>query len=259
MDCPPAGGEALMNGYGTRRAPEGLERLVHSSSEPDLRTAAGSSALTEDLARALLSRRDLPGTVLQELAKNSAVLKSRTAIVALVGHAKTPRFVALPLARSLFPFELMQVAMQPGVPADLKIALEQMLLDKIETLSLGERLTLAKQGPTRIAERLLIDAEARVVESALLNPHLTEACVVRNLMRDGVNFKFVERIAVHPKWSLRVDVRCALLRNPKTPMAVALQLAQTLPADVARDALYNSNLPRSVKAYLMAEIQHRPR
>src|SRR5947209_3973384 len=98
---------------GTQRAPEpqpeGLERLIHSHSEQDLRSAAENPALPEDLARALLSRRDLPGTVLQDLAKNTAVLKNRTVLVALVAHPKTPRFVSLPLARSLFPFELMQV------------------------------------------------------------------------------------------------------------------------------------------------------
>jgi hypothetical protein len=243
----------------TEKLIENLERLIHSHSEQDLRTAAENPNLTEDLARALLSRRDLPASVLQDLAKNSAVLKQRPVLVGLVAHPRTPRFVSLPLARSLFPFELMQVAMSPAVAADVKIAIEQMILDKLEKLSLGERLTLALRGPTRIAERLLLDPEQRVVETALQNPHLTEACIVRTLMREADHFNFVELIAGHPKWSLRIDVRCALLRNPKTPMSVALHFAQTLPADVARDALFHSNLPASVKTYLMAEIQRRQR
>jgi hypothetical protein len=91
------------------------------------------------------------------------------------------------------------------------------------------------------------------------NPYLTEACIVRTLMRDGVNLRFVEMVTKHPKWSLRLEIRCALLRNPKTPISVALHLAHTLPADVARDALFHSNLPAGVKTYLMAEIQHRNR
>jgi hypothetical protein len=78
-------------------------------------------------------------------------------------------------------------------------------------------------------------------------------------MKEDVNVRFVELVAHHPKWGLRTDVRCALLRNPNTPMGVALHFAQTLPADIARDALFNSNLPKSVKTYLMAEIQHRER
>ncbi len=249
--------------WGAQRAQdnqlERLEKLIHSHSEDELCAAAENPHLNEDLAKAFLARRDLTAKVLQELAKNQAILKSRPVLVALVSHPKTPRFVSLPMARSLYTFELMTVAMQPAVPADVKIAIEQLIVDRVEKLSPGERVTLAKRGSTRVAEKLLSDADPRVVDLAMNNPFLTEACIIRSLMRDPVDAKFVEKVARHPKWSLRTDVRCALLRNPSTPMAFALQFAQTLPADVARDALYNSNLPHSVKTYLLIEIQNRLR
>lgn len=248
--------------WGAARAPdhiERLERLIHSHAEEDLCAAAENPHLNEDLAKALLQRRDLSTKVLQELAKNHAILKSRPVLVAIVSHPKTPRFVSLPMARGLYTFELMQVALQPAVPADVKVAIEQLIVDRLEKLSLGERITLAKRGSMRVAERLLVDADPRVVELAMNNPYLTEACIIRTLMKDPIQPNFVEKIARHPKWSLRTDVRCALLRNPNTPMAAALQFAQTLPADVARDALLNSNLPHSVKTYLMVEIQNRLR
>lgn len=249
--------------WGAQRAmdnpQERLEKLIHSHAEDDLCAAAENPHMNEDLAKALLARRDLSGKVLQELAKNQAILKSRPVLVGLVSHPRTPRFVSLPMARSLYTFELMTVALQPAVPADVKIAIEQVIIDRLEKVSLGEKLTLAKRGSTRVAERLLIDPDSRVVELALNNPFLTEACIIRTLMRDPVDPRFVEKVARHSKWSLRTDVRCALLRNPNTPMAAALQFAQSLPADVARDALFNSNLPHSVKTYLMVEIQHRLR
>jgi hypothetical protein len=236
-----------------------LEQLIHSHSEEELRTAASNPNLTEDLARALLARRVLTGPVLQVLAKNAVVMKHRSVLVGLVGHPHTPRFVALPLSRSLFPFELMKVALQPGVPPDLKIALEETLIDKLETMSLGERISLAKRGSTRVAQALLVDKELRVVETALLNPFLTEACIIKTLMREDVESRFVELVARHTKWGIRSDVRYALLRNPNTPLAMALRFAQTLPADVAREALFHSNLPNNVKAYLLAEVQNRLR
>jgi hypothetical protein len=238
---------------------EKLESWIHSQSEEELCAAASHHALTEDLAKALLTRRDLPASVLQALAKNVTAMKNRSVIAGIVSHPRTPRFITMPTARLLYPFELMNVALQPGVPADVKVTIEQILLDKKSQMSLGERITLAKRGPTRIAEALLRDADRGVVETAINNPYLTEACVVRTLMGEGVNLRFVEMVARHPKWSLRVEVRCALLRNPKTPVAIALHLAHTLPADVARDALFHSNLPAGVKTYLMAEIQHRNR
>lgn len=252
----------MMTQWGAQRSSDGmdrLERLIHSHSEDDLCAAAENPHLNEDLAKSLLQRRDLSARVLQELAKNQAILKSRPVLVAIVAHPKTPRFISLPMARSLHTFELMAIALQPAVPADVKIAIEQLIVDRLEKLSLGERITLAKRGSMRVAERLLVDPDPRVVDLAMNNPYLTEACVIRTLMRDPLSPRFVEKIARHSKWSLRTDVRCALLRNPSTPMAQALQFAQTLPADVARDALLNSNLPHSVKTYLMVEIQSRLR
>lgn len=252
-----------MLGWGAERAPdhqlERLEKLIHSHAEDEVCAAAENPHLNEDLAKALLARRDLPARALERLAKNSAILKSRPVLVALVAHPKTPRFVSLPLARSLYTFELMTVALLPPVPSDVKIAIEQLIVDRLEKLSLGERITLAKRGSARVAERLLVDEDPRVVELAMNNPYLTEAAIIRTLMRDPVEPRFVERVVRHTKWSLRRDVRCALLRNPSTPMAAALQFAQSLPADIARDALYNSNLPHSVKTYLMIEIQNRLR
>jgi len=249
--------------WGAQRAPdnqlERLEKLIHSHAEDDLLAVAENPHLNEDLAKALLARRDLTAKVLQELAKNQAVLKSRPVLVMLVSHPKTPRFISIPMARSLYTFELLTVALQPAVPADVRIAIEQLIVDRVENLSLGERLTLAKRASSRVAEKLLVDADPRVVDLALNNPYLTEACIVRSLMRDPIAPRFVEKIVRHPKWSLRTDVRFALLRNPSTPMGAALQFAQSLPADVARDALLNSNLPHSVKTYLMIEIQNRAR
>jgi hypothetical protein len=239
---------------------ESLERLIHSHDQSELRAAAANPRLTEELALGLLKRRDLPAPVLQDLARNSELLKTRSVLVALICHPRTPRFVSLPASRSLHTFELLSVALHPAVPTDLKISVEQSIMDRLENMSLGERISMAKRGSTRIAERLLRDLEKTVIELALVNPFLTEACVVRTLMNgDEIDVRFVELVARHPKWSLRTEVRAALLRNPKTPMTVALQIVHLIPADVARDALFNSNLPNSVKAYLMAEIQHRNR
>src|SRR4051794_15209793 len=125
--------------WGAQRATdnqvERLERLIHSQVEEDLCAAAENPRLNEDLAKALLARRDVSAKVLQELAKNQSILKSRPVLVALVSHPKTPRFVSLPLARGLYTFELLGVVLQPAVPADVKIAIEQLIVDRLEKLS----------------------------------------------------------------------------------------------------------------------------
>jgi hypothetical protein len=238
-------------------AEERLEALVHSQSPEALLDVAASPALTEDLALALLNRRDLPRGLVEVLVKNGAVMKSRPVLNAVARHPKTPRFIALPMLRHLYVFELMQVALLPGTPADLKMAAEENIVMRLEQVSTGERMTLAKRASTRVAAALLLDPEVRVINAALDNPYLTEAWIVKTLMNEEAPQAFVEGVCRHAKWNLRREVQMALLRNDKTPLARVLYFAQLLPTPVLKDTLRHSRLSASVKMYLFKELEGR--
>jgi hypothetical protein len=254
----------MVTSTGARRAPQPqgpLEELVHSHDPATLRAVAASSRLTEELALALLARRDLPRQAIEDLARNGAVMKQRKVIVAVAAHPRTPRHVSLPMARHLFSFELMQLALLPALAADLKIAIEESLVARMATISSGERLTLAKRGSTRIAAGLLSDPEERVISAALENPYMTEACVVKALMREDAPGPLVHAACCHPKWSLRRDVQVALLRNDQTPLARAIAFAEKLPTQIVREVLCDSRLPANVKLYLQSLLErgsHKP-
>ena len=79
-----------------------LEEAIHSNSADVLIAAATDPALTLDLALALLKRRDLPAQVVEQLGKNSGLMKSRKLKLALVEHPRTPRHLSLPMVRHLF-------------------------------------------------------------------------------------------------------------------------------------------------------------
>ncbi len=250
----------MTSGAGPRRAPDPsgkLDELVHSLDLEVLRGVAASARLTEDLALALLARRDLPHQVIVDLSKNGAVMKHRKVIVAVVSLSRTPRHVSLPIIRHLYTFELMQIALTPGVAADLKMNIEEALIARMESISAGERLTLAKRGSTRIAAALLADADERVMQAALENPFMTEAWVVKALMRDDAPAPLVLAVARHPKWSVRRDVQLALLRNDKTPLARVLAIADKLPTQLLRDVLHHSRLEANVKTYLHELLDRR--
>ena len=248
------------SGAGARRTPEPqgpLEELIRSQEPEVLRGVAASSRLTEELALSLLARRDLPHQAIVELARNSAVMKHRKVIVAVVAHPRTPRHVSLPITRHLYTFELMQIALTPSIAADLKVTIEESLIARLESISSGERLTLAKRGSTRVAAALLADPDERVMRAALENPYLTEAWIVKPLLQDEAPVQLVHAACRHPKWSLRRDVQIALLRNDKTPLARALAFADNLPSQVLRDVLHNSRLEASVKTYLIELLDRR--
>ncbi len=244
----------------SRQAPEPdkpLEELIHSRDAGVLRAVAASPRLTEELALSLLSRGDLPAEVLEHVAKNHAVTKHRKVLLAVVSHRRTPRHVALPLVKQLFTVEMMHIVLTPGVAADLKIQLEESLIQRLESMSAGERLTLAKRGSTRVAGALLSDNDNHVREAALQNPRMTEDWIVKALMRDDTPAGLVLAICHDCKWSLRRDVQVALLRNQHTPLASAIAISDRLPTPVLRDVLHQSQLDDKIKTYLHSLVDRR--
>jgi hypothetical protein len=108
-----------------------------------------------------------------------------------------------------------------------------------------------------VAAALLLDRESRVWQTALENPRLAESAIVTALLRPGASAAFVKAVCHHSKWSVRPEIRMALLRNEYTPMARALEFARRLPPAQLRDVLHSSRLPETIKAYLRKDLQNR--
>jgi hypothetical protein len=234
-----------------------LEQLIHHQSAEVLIMVAGDPRLTEDLALALLKRRDLPRQTLEQLNKNGAVIKHRKVSLAIVMHPRTPRHVAIPMIRHLYAFELMQIALLPSVGADVKRAAEDTLIAKLETISAGERYGLAKQGSGRIAAALLLDKEERIMQAALSNSRMTEPLVVNILRSADVTEQLVAAVCHNEKWSRRNEIKMALLASEYTPFAKVLQFTADLPVRVLKEVLHTSRLRDNVKKYLHSVIDER--
>jgi hypothetical protein len=203
-------------------------------------SAAAAAELSEDRALALLQRSDVTAAELALLGRNPSVVKSRKVLLGLATHPRTPRHITIPLLRRLFTFDLMQVALTPTVAADVKRAAEEQLLHRLESLSLGERISLARRASGRIAAALLLDSDVRVVSAVLDNSRLVEVLVVTALMKHGAPESLFALTSEHPKWSLRTEVQIALLRNENLPLERALELAGNFSADVLREIVPES-------------------
>ncbi len=246
---------------GTAPAPDQpdapLHESVHSASLETLIATASDPALTEDLALVLLKRSDLPTRALDCLSRNGVVMKSRKVKLALVAHPRTPRHISLPMVRHLFTFDLMRVALTPAVPADIKMSAEESLINRLERLSQGEKLSLARRASGRVAAALLLDSETRVIDAALENSRLTESAVIKALMRRNAPAAFVRAVCHHEKWSPRREVRIALLRNEQTPVSQALEFSRSLPPALVREILHGSYLPKGTKESLLKDVAAR--
>jgi hypothetical protein len=249
----------------------------------DLLRTAADPAFTEDLAIALLKRADLPPDVLEQIAKNATALKSRKVKIALVSHPHTPRHVSVPLARQFYTFDLMKVALSASVATDVKVAVDNVLISRLKTVTLGERLTLARRASGRVAAALLLEVESgdgkivhakmiagktsaaetvarktRVMQTALENPRLTEALVIKSVLGPAASAALVHAVARHAKWSPRREIRAALLRTAHLSLARALEFSREIPAPVLQEALASSRLPAPIKAQLIRESQQTP-
>ncbi len=213
-----------------------------------------SIELNEDRALAELKNRDIGSELIEQISQTSGLMKSRKVRLTVACHPRTPRRIALRVVRELYTFDLMQFALTPTAAADLRRIADELLVNRLPSITLGERISLARRASQMVAGALLLDKEERVWQTAMENPRLTEISVVRAVQKTGAAAAFVIAVSHHPKWSLRPEIRVALLRNPHTPLARAIEFARGIPPTRLRDILHASHLPEKIKNYLRKEV-----
>jgi hypothetical protein len=211
-------------------------------------------ALTPDLALASIKDRDLPSEVIEQISRDHSLMKSRKVRLALAAHPHTPRRIALRLIRDLYTFDLMQFSLRPTVAADLKRMGDEILVARLTSIAPGERISLARRSSAMVAAALLLDKQPRVWQTALQNPRLSENAIVKTILRRRATPELVHAICHHSTWSLRPEIRCALLRSEHTPLACALEFVRRIPASELRDILHASRLPENIKRYLRDKL-----
>lgn len=209
-----------------------------SSPEEPINDQPGTPAIhdsSEDFTLAELQRTDIGATEIALLARTPAAAKSRKVALAVVLHPRTPRHVSIPLVRRMFTFDLMQVALTPVLAADIKRAAEDQILGRVESISAGEKISLAKRASGRVAAGLLQEDDERVIAPALDNARLTEVMLVQALMKPSAPERLFSLVSGHPKWGQYREVQIALLRSEKTPLEKARELAKNFSEEILRD------------------------
>jgi hypothetical protein len=207
----------------------------------------------------LLARKDLPAELLEEIGSRKPLLKTYAVKRALLFHPRAPRLICLRLLRDLYLMDLVQFTLSPAVSPELKRHAEEQILARLPQLPLGQKITLARRGPARVAGALLAEGHSQVLPVALDNPYLTEAQVLKVLAREKVSLPIVQALAAHRKWSHAYNVRLALVRNPSAPLATVLAFLPELTVNDLRDLAAPGIVPANLRNYLQAEVQRRMR
>src|SRR5579871_2668949 len=234
-----------------------LAKLVHHHATDVLLALLDNPALDETQLCLLLDRKDLPAEVLEEVGHRKNLLRNYRVKRALAFHPHTSHLVSMRLIRDLYLMDLAQLALSAGALPELKRIAEDQLLVRLTQLPLGQKITLARRGPGRVAGALLAEGHPQILSVVLDNVYLTEAQVLKALAREKLSPAVAHVIAQHRRWSCVYNVRLALIRTPGTTLSTILGYLPELNASDLRDLSAPGIVPEPVRRYLQAELDRR--
>jgi len=238
-------------------SPAALELFIGSADPEVLLAALENPALSESLLLRLLERKDAPSELLRRVAQRAEWIRSYPVKLRLARHPHTPRLIALACVRQLFLFDLARISLLPSAIAEVRRVAEDLVLNRLAQLPVGQKITLAKQGPPRVAAALLAEGLPSTLPHVLENAHLNEALITRVLARMDLSARVVNAISRHPKWSNSPHVRIALLRHPLTPLARIMAFLPDIPLADLRDIMELTTVRADLRLYLAHEVARR--
>lgn len=198
----------------------GHEELFQLVLEPDLDFLSlllQHPKLDESHLLTLLKRRDLNEELITRIHRFQKQKSSHRLTLALV---KNPA-ISGALIRHLLPhirlFELADLCKMPGVSPDQKLAAERIILQRLPTTPLGNKISLAKRGTTTIIGELLKEGHPQVFEACLNSPYLNEAAIFQFLRGATASAETISQVARHMRWKERPNLKLAILKNRRTP------------------------------------------
>lgn len=123
----------------------------------------------------------------------------------------------------------------------------QNLLQKIQVLSVGERLQLAMKGGREIRSILIKDTNKQVILAVLDNQKITESEIELIARSRSVPEEALRTISKNRDWMKNYAITYALATNPKTPPGIAVTLVSSLKIKDLVILEKNKNIPELVR------------
>ena len=159
------------------------------------------------------------------------------------------------LLRQLFLFDLVSVSLQPSAPAEIRRAAEGIILTRMPHLPVGEKLTFARRGPSRIAGAVLAEGHPQAIKLALAKAFLTESQLLKVLAKPDVPERVVIAIAQHPKWSCQYNVRLGSIAQHSHAGPSILAILPDLTIRDLKEIAEHRALAPHMKKYIAGRIK----
>jgi hypothetical protein len=236
---------------------EDLFQLVLDQEPAVLRNVLKNPQLTGQHLLVLLRRRDLGEELLKSIARHELIKSIHLLKVALVSNSNAPASITLSLLPHLYLFELLNLCILPGSTPDQRLAAERQIIQRLATIELGQKLTLARRGSGKILAALIQQGEPQVLTAALDNPHLKEVAILTFLRSGKTTATTISQIARHSRWSHRHSLRLAILKHRHTPPVWYTLWLPTLKRFELSNLLANRQIAQQKKLLIQAALDRK--
>ncbi|MBV8520361.1 MAG: hypothetical protein JO197_23420 [Acidobacteria bacterium] len=178
-------------------------------------------SLTEEETLAVIANPYVTPQLLGKIAQTQRLTGYYSVRLELVAHRQTPQAHATKLVHYLYWMDLVRLSVEVTIPAPVRRAIDTQLLNRVEKLSLGERVASARRCSHALIKHFLFDPHPRVFEALLVNKRLREDDLVALASSPHATPEKLTMLAADLKWSYRYAIRKALVLNPLTPRAAA--------------------------------------
>lgn len=230
---------------------------IHDLSPKVIRALIDNTNLQEEHALILCNRKNIPGDILDTIYRDKRWADSYSVRLALARNPKTPLSTAISIARFLRLFDLADIARNSILPVLYRKKIEALVIEKIPTLAMGIKKTLAKIAADEILLSLIYDGYPDVVKICLDNPHLVEAHLYKVINKKTTKSATIRAIAEHKNWSCRYNIRFALVRNEHTPLAKSVIFLRGLKTTDLKQLFCDPQLPPGIRPSLHKELMER--
>jgi hypothetical protein len=211
------------------RAIEQLELLRLLVKDPDPDVAAAAEATLQAIPAAAVSAFLARSEVNAELREFFLARGVPTAAVA-ASEADAPLVDASP---------------EPAPPAPDEDA--QSTLQRIASMTVAQRIGLAMKGSREERAILIRDPNKIVAVAVLSSPKMTETEIESVAKMASISEEVLRIIANNRAWIKRYSVIVALARNPKTPVAISMNLLGRLSERDLRAISTDKNVPEALR------------
>lgn len=234
---------------------EELFLTVQDPAPEVLRAMLRNRYTSEEHLLVLLKRRDLPEDLLKAIYQSDQAKGSHRLKIALSHNPQTPGAIVLALLPHLHLFELLNICLLIGPSPDQKIAAERAIIQRLPLTPLGNRITLARRGTPTLVGELLRYGDPAVMDACLDSPRLLEISIIQFINGPHATAESISRIARHQKWKNSLNIKLAILKQPKTPEVWFTQYLPHLPTHEIKNLMTSARLTPAKKRLIAEHLK----